>query len=182
MYINDLSDNLTSTLQLFEDDNPLFSIVEDPNTSAKELNKDLQLVSECTYTWKMSFNADKNKQAQEVAFSRKQSKLQHPQLLFNNVPIGHSALKSTLASQHIKAKIQKAGIRINVIKKLNNLVPQQALLTIYKSFVRWHLDYGNIVYDQPSNENSCQRIETNQYKAALAIKGAIKETSKTKLY
>ena len=40
---------------------------------------------------------------------------------------------------------------INVIKILNNLLPQQALLTIYKSFLRPNLDYGNVIYDQPSN-------------------------------
>ena len=38
-------------------------------------------------------------------------------------------------------------------KKLNNLLPQQALLTIYKSLVIPHLDYGNIIYNQPINES-----------------------------
>ena len=37
-------------------------------------------------------------------------------------------------------------------KKLQIILQRQALLTIYKSFVRTHLDYGDIVYDQPKNE------------------------------
>ena len=28
-----------------------------------------------------------------------------------------------------------------------------ALLTIYKSFVRSHLDHGDILYDKPNNDN-----------------------------
>ena len=39
IYINDLSDNLTSYVKLFADDT--FSVLHDVNTSAKELNDDL---------------------------------------------------------------------------------------------------------------------------------------------
>ena len=62
------------------------------------------------------------------------------------------------------------------------MLPRQSLLTIYKSFVRPHLDYGHILHDQPNNKSLCQKIETVQYKAALAITSAIKGTSKIKLY
>ena len=42
IYINDLSDNLTSYAKGFADDTSLFSIVHDVNTSAIELNDDLK--------------------------------------------------------------------------------------------------------------------------------------------
>ena len=64
----------------------MFSIVYDPNTSANELNKDLQKISEWGYQWKMSFKPDQNKQVQEVIFSRKK-KSSHPQINFNNMPV-----------------------------------------------------------------------------------------------
>ena len=41
---------------------------------------------------------------------------------------------------------------ILVIKKLPKILPRNALLTIYKSDVVEHLDYGDIVYDQPNNQ------------------------------
>ena len=69
-----------------------------------------------------------------------------------------------------------------MIKKLSNTLPRDALLTIYKSFVRPHLDYGDIIYDQPQNESFCNKLESIQYNAALAITGVIRGTSKTKLY
>ena len=83
---------------------------------------------------------------------------------------------------HIKEKISKANKGIGVIKKLNNTLPRKALLTLYKSFVRRHLDYGVIIYDQPNNESFCNKLETVQYNAALAITGSIQGTSKVKLY
>ena len=42
IYVNDLSDGLSSNAKLFADDTSLFSVVHDINTSATELNKDLK--------------------------------------------------------------------------------------------------------------------------------------------
>ena len=83
---------------------------------------------------------------------------------------------------HITEKIGKASKGIGVIKKLFKSLPRNALLTIYKSFVRPHLGYGDIVYDQPNNESFTSKLEQVQYNAALVITGAIKCTSHSKLY
>ena len=59
---------------------------------------------------------------------------------------------------------------------------RNALLTIYKSFVQPHLDYGDMVYNQPNNQSFLNKIEVAHYNAALAITNTIKGTSRTKLY
>ena len=41
IYINDLSENIESTVKLFADDTSLFSVVHNNNTSAEVLNRDL---------------------------------------------------------------------------------------------------------------------------------------------
>ena len=46
-----------------------------------------------------------------------------------------------------------------------------------QSFLRPHLDYGDVVFDQAFNNSFYQRLETIQYNAALAISGAIRGTS-----
>ena len=43
------------------------------------------------------------------------------------------------------------------------------LLTIYKSCKWPHLDYGDVIYDQPSNKFFQSRIESVQYNATLCI-------------
>ena len=57
-----------------------------------------------------------------------------------------------------------------------------SLLTIYKSFVSTHLDYGDVIYHQPNNSNFFDTVESVQYNAALAITGTIRGTSKERLY
>ena len=84
IYINDLAAGLSSNAKLFADDTSLFSVIHDANTTAKELNNDLVKISRWAYQWKMSFNPDPSKQAQEVIFSRKTKKEYHPPLAFNN--------------------------------------------------------------------------------------------------
>ena len=71
---------------------------------------------------------------------------------------------------------------IAIIREINNILPCSSLLTIYRSFVRSHLDYGDVIYDQPENESSSSKIESVQYNASLAITGAIRGTSPENLY
>ena len=78
----------------------------------------------------------------------------------------------------INEKNEKATKAVNVIRKMNLLLPRSSLLIIYKSFVRPHLNYGDVIYDQPNNSCLSRKIETIQYYAALATAGAIRGTSK----
>ena len=68
------------------------------------------------------------------------------------------------------------------MRKLNLLLPRSSLLTVYKCFIMPHLDYGDVIYDQPNLSSLTNKIESVQYNAALAITGAIRGTSKEKLY
>ena len=84
IYINDLSDNLTSNAKLFTDDTSLFSVAHDVDISAKEINDDLKEVNDWTFQWKMNFSPDPSKHTLEAIFSRKSKRLTHPRLVFNN--------------------------------------------------------------------------------------------------
>ena len=58
-------------------------------------------------------------------------------------------------NHHVKEKIAKANKGKRRICKLAHVLPRQSLLTLYKSFIRPHLDYGDIIYDQSNNESWC---------------------------
>ena len=137
----------------------------------------------------MLFNSDVTKQAQEVIFSRKNNNTNHPVVYFSEAPVAKASCQKHLGmhldeklnfNTHIKEKITKANKDIGIIRKVAHLLPRESLITIYKSFVRPHIDYGDIIYDQPNNEHFCNMIERVQYNAALAITGAIKGTSQQK--
>ena len=84
IYINNLSEGLSSNPKLFADNTSLFSVIHDSNTSALELNNGLAKINRWAFQWKMSYNPDPKKQAQEVIFSRKSKATSHPPLVFNN--------------------------------------------------------------------------------------------------
>ena len=117
----------------------------------------------------MSFNPDPKKQAQEVIFSRKRVKDCHPSVFFNDTIVERSTSQKHLGihldekldfNAHIKKKICKAYRGIGIIKKLQSKLPRNVLLTIYKSFIRPHLDYGEIVFDHPTNDSFCKKLES----------------------
>ena len=180
--------------KIFADDTSLFSKVYDIHKSASKLNDDLEKISYWAYQWKMQFNPDPNKQANEVIFSRKTSSnnLLHTTIKFNEIDISECPHQKDLGivldsklnfSAQINQKIKKCNKIIDLIRQLSVTLPRNALLRIYKSFVRPHLDYGDILYDKPNNENFQNKLEKVEYRACLAITGAIQGTSsRTKLY
>ena len=139
---------------MFADDISLFSTVHDPTLSAKILNDNLSRISEWAHRWKILFNPDITKQAQEVIFSRENTKNDHPIVYLNETPVRHTTCQKHLGmlldekwnySHHIKNKIAaKANKGIRLICKITHVLPRQSLLTIYKLFIRHFFDYGDI--------------------------------------
>ena len=72
---------------------------------------------------------------------------------------------------HIDQKIKKCNKMIGLIRRLSVNLPRNALLAIYKSCIRPHLDYDGILYDKPNNNNFQNKMEKVQYRACLAITG-----------
>ena len=112
----------------------------------------------------MLFTPDPSKPAQEVLFSR---------------PILDKKLDF---KQHIDSAISRVNKSIFIIKKLRYNLPRKSLITIYQAFSRPLIDCGDIIYDQPQNDSFSQKLESIQYKAALAITGATQGTSCDKIF
>ena len=54
-------------------------------------------------------------------------------------------------------------------KNLRYSLPRKLLVIIYKAFLRPQMDYRDIIFDQPQNESFCDKMQSEQYKAALAM-------------
>ena len=70
---------------------------------------------------------------------------------------------------------------MGLIRNLQNLLPRTAVITLYKAFVRPHLDYRDTLYDQACNASFHQKLESLQYNACL-ITGAIRRSSREELH
>ena len=139
----------------------------------------------------MSFNPDPFKQAQEVIFTRKVKTVVRPPISFNNKPVQQVSSQKHLGvildtsltfDEHIRVITSKVSKSIGLLQKLNYRLARSSLITIYKSFVRPHLDYGDVIFDKAYNNFFQQRLESFQYKASLAITSAIKVSSTERLY
>ena len=138
----------------------------------------------------MSFNLYSIKQAQEIKFIPKTSKRNYPSLMFNNEIVNltsnYKYLGIIFGSKLSSDKTRKASVKnisktTGLLRKVQGILPRTSLIQIYKSFVRPHLDYGDIISDQIFNESFHQRIESIQYNVTIAIAGAIRCTSSEKL-
>ena len=139
-------------------------------------------ISDRAFQWKMRFNPDRKKQAEEVIFSRKNNKVGHLPLYFSDNLVKSSSTHKHLGmildtkldfSLHLKNVQNKVNKTIGLLRKLQDTLPRTSLITIFKSFIRPHLDYGDIIYDRAYNTSFHQNIESIQYNAALAITGAV---------
>ena len=164
----------------------LLSVVHDSNTSALELNSNLAKINRWAFQWKWI-----STQIQEVIFSQKSKAILHPPLVFNNNNVIQITSQKHLGiildtrlsfEKHLETVLCKINKTIGLIRKLQNLLPRTALITLYKAFVRPHLDYGDIIYDQAHNTSFHQKLESLKYNACLAITGAIRSSSRKKLY
>ena len=82
--------------------------------------------------------------------------------------------------QHLSKVEPKVNQIIGIIRKLQNVLSRLAL--IYKSLIRSHLDYVDIIHDKAFNESFYAKLESLQNNATMAITGAITGSSIEKIY
>ena len=181
----------------------------DKNICTTHLSDDLTRLHEWSVKWKMIFNPDPTKPAQKVVFTNRNS-TSYDTVSYSGAEVksvdDHKHLGFVLDSKlnytkHIDGKIAKANQGIGVIRRLYHYLLRKALLQIFKSFIRPHLDYCDVIYHKPTyddfysaysserarsdpvntNYQFTNKIESIQYNAALAITGCIRSTSKEKL-
>ena len=113
-------------------------MVQNANTSTSHLNSDLGKISKRVFQWKISFNLDPSKQAQEI-FSHKIQKTCHPSTYLNNKSVKQVPSQKHLGmildnklnfQEHLKNILDKVNKSIGLMRKLHNILPRGSLLTI----------------------------------------------------
>ena len=182
LYINDIVDDINSSILLFADDTTLYIIVDNPVQAADQLNSDLLKIHQWATKWLVTFNPSKS---ESVIFSRKRNKPNHPNIVMNQQPTeevnSHKHLGIFLSSDctwhdHLEYIKSKAWTRINVMRKLKFKLDRQSLQIIYFTFIRPILEYADAVW------NNCTQYEVNdiekiQIEAVRIVTGATKLVS-----
>ena len=61
---------------------------------------------------------------------------------------------------HNNTVSSKTNRTIALLRKLQNLLPGEPLITIHKAFARPHLNYGGVLSDQAFNVSSHEKLES----------------------
>ena len=106
IYINDLVEDIQSTIRLFADATSLYIIVDSPDNASNTLNQDLAKIFSWADRWLVLFNP---KKTESILFSRKVNKPVHQLLIMNN-----ETLTNVESHKHlgITLKVVTAGMNI----------------------------------------------------------------------
>ncbi len=187
IFINDIVQCIHSNIRLFADDTSIYIIVEDPVTSSLTLNADLSTIHQWSEAWLVRFNSSKTK---TMTFSRKQNRVQHPDLTMNGAVIDkvkeHKHLGFTFSDDakwniHISTCLDSAWQRIGILRSLKFRLSRSSLERMYFSFIRSLLEYGDVVWDNCSIQLK-NDIEAVQTEAARIVSGATKLCNIARLY
>ena len=117
-------------------------------------------------------------------------KVPHPPLVFNNANVSQNKSQKHLGiildskltfEDRYKTVLSKTNRTIALLGKLQNLLPREALITIYKAFVRPPFDYGDLFFNQAFDASSHEKLEFIQNNACLALTGTISRTSRFRI-
>ena len=188
VYINDIVTDIGSNKGLFADDTSLYIVVDNPLVAAETLNADLEKISRWAATWLTTFNPNK---IVALLFSRQVIHTLHPPLFMENTPINEVEAHKHLGlflppndcscHQHINYIKDKASARINIMRRLKYKLDGKLRESIYISFIRPLLEYGDTIWDNCTQYEKYE-LDKIQNEAARIATGATKLVSLTNLY
>ena len=160
IFINDIVNNIIGIIRFYADDTILFDIVEDSLITGTTLNIDL---IDTIFSWAKQWLVDFNPITQEsFIISKKCVKPIHPPLYMGNTMItevdSHKHLGIIFTNDmswnyHIKTIVDKAYKRLGILRKHKFNLDRRSLDKIYKVFIRPLIEYGNIIWDNCTQEN-----------------------------
>ena len=170
LYINDLPEAVSCSVKLFADDAKLFSGMT-TDLDAVGMQADLDALMAWSNSWQMSFNQDKCKvmhigsKNPAVSFHMAGHQLQSTQVERDLGVRIDSILKFR---EQAAAAVAKANQVLAVIRRSFALIDETTLPLLFKSLVRPHLEYGNLVWG-PFNRADQRAIERVQRRAIRLV-------------
>ena len=184
VYINDINENITSSVRLFADDCVIYKTVTTPQDS-KQLQEDLHKICEWTHKWQMKINVEK---CAVLRCTRFLNPIQYTYTISgHNVDIKkcHTylgvAIDNTMSwSSHIQTVSNRATKVLNFIKRNLNNCPSDTKRTAYLTLVRPIMEYAAPVWD-PYYNTDIYKLEKVQRRAARWILSDYSRNSVTSL-
>ena len=174
IFINDLPEGIKSTCKIFADDTKIYN----SSDNSSDIQEDIQHLENWSNTWKLYFNVSKCK---VMHLGLDIDRQRQPYYMHNNgqtnridtcdqeKDLGVTFDEKLLFYKHINNVISKANQMLGLIKRSFSYMNKHIFLKLYKSLVRPHLEYGNIIW-HPLFKKQSIAIERVQRRATLLLK------------
>ena len=162
LYINDIGKAIKHCKYLlYADDTVLYTATNDLTLTSQHMEQDLQLVQQWCSDNSLTINSKKTK---VMGFSLNKNILfknigpfkllnQSLEVVDNYKYLGIILDTQLTYKPHIKNIVAKGTHKLIVLSKIRKYLYVRTSLTIFKSMILPHFDYGDIVYAASSNEN-----------------------------
>ena len=168
LYVCDASKLVNNFLSLFADDTKLYSILLDLDHSPEELQEDVDSLCRWSEKMLMSYNIDKchtlhlgpknpnqNYILSKSNITNEEDSYVHLHKM-NNVAaekdLGVIIDNKLSFNQHIESKLLKAKQMLGIVRSTFKFIDEDIFLRLYKSIIRPHLEYADIVWSPTTKE------------------------------
>ena len=147
IYINDLPDVVHNIAKLFADDTKVHTVVN-KEEEQHSLQNDINNLVHWSDKWLLKFNKSKCKHVHLGHATSKKYKMGENEinLVTEEKNLGILIDDKLKFQQHINQQKNKANQRLGMIKRSFSYMDKEMFLTLFKSIVKSHLEYGRNVW------------------------------------
>lgn len=172
LYINDLPDNIDSTLYMYADDTKVYREIILPDDN-RILQDDLNKMCKWSETWLLKFHPNK---CNSIAIGNNEANHEYKLNIDNHTieqvteikDIGVIIDSELTFKLHIYKKIDTANSILGVIRRSYKYLDINIFIPLYKGLVRSHFDYAATVWD-PYVAKFIEDIESVQRRATILV-------------
>lgn len=163
IFINDLPEGLSSLCEIFADDTKLFN----SHKKSKIMQQDLLTLTKWSNVWQINFNISKcsvlhiGVKNEKHKYYLDKDMLKELKTTEHEKDVGVIFSPNLKFDEHINTIINKANQLIGLIKRSFTHIDQNFLIKLYKSIVRPHLEYANVIW-HPMYKRQLKLIEKVQ--------------------
>ena len=170
VFINDLPDCVESICKIFADDTEIY----DSSANHQQIQLDLLALLKWSELWQLFFNVTKcsvlyhgknNKKEDYFTDCNFKVRLKETFLEKN---VGVTFSKDLKFNEHINNVVSKANQITGIVKRSFEYLDNEMFLKLYKSIIRPHLEYANVVW-HPMYQHQKHNLEAVQRRATKMI-------------
>ena len=169
LYINDIGDNLNSTLRLFADDSILYREIKNQSDKVA-LQEDLDKISEWSDKWQMLFNVNK---CYHIQITRKHKPLKTSysmkgeliSIVQDNKYLGVTISNDLRWSKHCNKIAAKARSTLGIVRRSLHSANKEIKAKAFQALVRPQLEYASEAWN-PYTDKDTKTLQRVQNAAA----------------